>query len=251
LTKKQAMIDDIAVLKQWETISDKWKTSERQEWFHKYILEPFFVEYLLKEFCHKRIIDFGCGSGELLNILIQLGIDAEGYEPVKGLHKRAIKNNIKVFNQLTLDIKYSYDLVILNLVLSSVSNPNTIIQSAKSLLQTEGKIIVTLPHPCFSIISKYHKTTIREWVSEHLYGDDDLLRYFLNPIPKIHWDSSLNNFTFSFYRTIEWYSNLFSNANLKVENIFEPKPIPSPESMDDLYKIYSSFPSFLIFVLNA
>lgn len=244
------MIDDNDILKQWDIVSEIWKSSERQKWFHNFILEPFFIKYLSKEiYGNREILDYGCGSGELLEVILELGFQAEGFEPCFNLYKKSCKKKIKVFNQLPSEIMKTYDIIILNLVLSAVNNPFAILKSAKSILRSKGRIIVTIPHPCFSIISKYHKTTKREWLTKHLNGEEDILKYFSNPIQKIHWDSQDNYFTLNFYRTIDWYSNLFNEANLKTENIFEPKPTTSPKSMDDLFEIYSCFPSFMIFIL--
>lgn len=235
-------------LEYWNNISDIWKSSDRQTWFHTYLLEPFIEDYLSTQIEQLRIMDYGCGSGELLEILSKRRVSIDGYEPAVKLWEKARSKNLCVFNTLEEVRKNKYELIILNLVLSSIEQPEKVLQSIKMLLSKDGKILISVPHPCFSLISKYHKTTKREWIKKGDY-EDDLHRYFSSPVQKIFWDDGNKNFTLSFYRTVSEYVNLFKDSGLKIESIFEPKPIKSGKRHKDLYALYSSIPSFMIFIL--
>lgn len=195
-------LNDDDILRKWNELSKLWKQSEKQNWFHEYILIPYFLNFISKN-SWKNILDYGCGTGELLVSLEELSISIHGYEPAINLSKTAQKKTKSLLFNDNKNINQKYDLIILNLVLSSILNYKDTISGLKLLLKDDGILIISLPHPCFALESKYHSTTQREWLAVRVYDENEL--YFKNPVQKIYWDDSKEFYTYIFYRTIAEY----------------------------------------------
>lgn len=230
-------------MSEWDAIArTSWKKSARQRWFHDYILYPH-IRSLAAE-SSKTLLDYGCGSGELIRFL-DTGIErVDGYDPSAEMAVRASRANpnnriVSAIDRLT---PRGYDAVVLNLVLPVVDNPSVPIREAVSLLAQRGHIYCSIAHPCFALVSSLHTTTRREWViPQH---SDELRLYFSNPVQRIFWDDD-DNHTLYHYRTITDYFQLFTDHNLAVEGLYEPQPIKDGKSIPELYELFTMLPAFL------
>ena len=117
-----------------------------------------------------NIIDFGCGTGEFLNIMKKKNWRVTGIEPNETARQKA--------NQL-LDNKVSKDLtelkneraevITLWHVLEHVHDLNNTLQKLKSLLSPQGHIIIAVPNPNSHDSKHYENTWAGYDVPRHLW----------------------------------------------------------------------------------
>ena len=102
-------------------------------------------------FSKKHILDVGCGTGDLLNILIQneigethLGID---YASTAERVVKSINENIDfLFGDLyELNLPQKYDLVFCTEVIEHVATPRKFVEKILQTMDTGGHLIITVP----------------------------------------------------------------------------------------------------------
>lgn len=93
----------------------------------------------------KKILDVGCGNGEILRMFSMLGkfdlwgIDLELQKPPKG-----VKIILDRFENVHLP-PHSFDIIVLNNILEHVTEPNVFLDKCKSLLRKGGYIFGETP----------------------------------------------------------------------------------------------------------
>lgn len=98
-----------------------------------------------------RVLDVGCSSGILLEVLRERGFDVYGVEPHSTAYNAARKkfgNNITYGTAQTL-LKQSsqqFDVVIYNHVLEHIPDPVTELSTAKKLLRPDGVLVIGVPN---------------------------------------------------------------------------------------------------------
>lgn len=229
----------------WDILAERsWKKTAEHNWFHKYVLYPAICDRLKGQLI---ILDYGCGSGELIAKLQMLRHRAFGFDPSVEMVKRAREVNVGalIVNDLTSLKCKQIDLVVLNLVLSCVSDASSVIRSA---LNYAERMIITIPHPFFSLFSDLHTTTRRLWHGSIVPYDEREL-YFLEPQQKVIWDDE-GTATLVFHRTLSTWFSLFKKFNLTINHIEELVPIQSGSCISRLYKQFSKIPSLMLFDLE-
>ena len=109
-----------------------------------------------------RILDIGCGTGDLLSEFENKGWEISGVEPNDkarhlALGKMNNGSNLKSdIEELKSDGKSSYDIITMWHVLEHVPNLNEYIEVLKSLLKKEGYLIIAVPN-FKSYDAKYYK----------------------------------------------------------------------------------------------
>jgi SAM-dependent methyltransferase len=90
-----------------------------------------------------RVIEYGCGSGR--NILALECAEKAGYDINEHSRATAAQAGLRVFNR-TDDIPRGYwNTVVCNHVLEHVASPLQTLQLLKSLLVSDGKLVLTVP----------------------------------------------------------------------------------------------------------
>lgn len=95
-----------------------------------------------------RVLEIGCSTGTLLQLLKEKGWETWGVEPSKSgevARKRGIKLVKQYFETARLPQNY-FDAVVLNHTLEHLENPVVILQKARRLLKSDGIIIVDVPN---------------------------------------------------------------------------------------------------------
>jgi 2-polyprenyl-3-methyl-5-hydroxy-6-metoxy-1,4-benzoquinol methylase len=104
---------------------------------------------LIKQYAasNETILDYGCGTGELLNFVQKKGFQVFGVEPNELARKKA---NLKLQGGISENLeslkKYSFSVITLWHVLEHIHNLNETIQNLKSLLTESGHLIIAVPN---------------------------------------------------------------------------------------------------------
>ncbi len=104
----------------------------------------FLKKYLKKK---QSILEIGCSSGFMLDILKKNQRSLYGIEPSNLFKKLLKKKGYLIFNSLdeAFEKKYNFDLIIHFFVFEHIVNPKKFIKDQLSLIKSKGKIIFEIP----------------------------------------------------------------------------------------------------------
>lgn len=120
----------------------------------------------------KSILDYGCGSGQLLHYFLKNGWKIQGVEPNADAREIASKlNNIKILNNSEISElqKSSFDVITLWHVLEHIHNLNEVMNNLVSLLKQSGILIIAVPIINSPDALKYKEKWAGLDVPRHLY----------------------------------------------------------------------------------
>lgn len=103
------------------------------------------IKKILKNKTNAKVLDYGCGAGKLVEILIKKGINATGFEPSKGARNITQKKNLPVYGEVKFT-EGGYDLIMFWHSLEHISNPLEVMRKIKSYLAENGKIMIAVPN---------------------------------------------------------------------------------------------------------
>ncbi|MFP7442643.1 MULTISPECIES: bifunctional 2-polyprenyl-6-hydroxyphenol methylase/3-demethylubiquinol 3-O-methyltransferase UbiG [Bacillus] len=146
--------------KEWDTISSTRfeQLSNHKDLSFEYIIKPFILREL-KKFDTSKVIDIGCGTGNLSYLLKDSVDDLIGIDFSKKSVELAKKlsqgiTNIQFYHSNIEDFHKKYKgapftLAISNMTLMDVSHLEEVLASISNLLDSGGKLFFTIIHPCF------------------------------------------------------------------------------------------------------
>lgn len=123
-----------------------------------------------KETKGKKILEIGCGTGDLLSLFNKKNWNTFGVEPNENARKYAQETlGLNIVDSLNQVNESDFDVIMLWHVLEHIEDLNNTIEAIKSKLSTNGKLIIALPNPQ-SYDAKYYKKYWAGWdVPRHLY----------------------------------------------------------------------------------
>ncbi|MEA3479496.1 MAG: class I SAM-dependent methyltransferase [Bacteroidota bacterium] len=122
-----------------------------------------------------KILDIGCGTGQLLHHFKNKGWDTMGIEPDEGARKFAIDNyhlQITDLGSLISSGKYKFDVIMMWHVLEHVNQLDEYLQKIKSILHENGTFIVAVPNSNSWDAGHYKSNWAAYDVPRHLYHFD-------------------------------------------------------------------------------
>jgi 2-polyprenyl-3-methyl-5-hydroxy-6-metoxy-1,4-benzoquinol methylase len=130
------------------------------------------LEFLLKEHLIKgKVLDVGCGTGDLVKYLSKEGFKAEGLEPSKdavayGRSQGILIHHANLESYHSSNRKEEFGAVFLMNVLEHVLNPIKTVEWAGDLLKKGGLLIVRVPNDFseFQLAAKNHLKKKEWWV---------------------------------------------------------------------------------------
>jgi len=143
------------------------------------------------------VLDIGCSSGYLLNLLHDKVKSCYGLDISKNIITSCAKNNkhenvkYDVFNGEDIDVKKLFDKIFLLDVLEHAFKPDRLLNSAVDHLKPSGEIIIEVPFTGFIselITKEYHQGHLRYYDPVYL---ESYLRKFDLKIEKISLSNSV------------------------------------------------------------
>ena len=218
---------------------------------HPYVVFPA-LQKAMGDIKNKRILDLGCGAGDLSHALSEQGAEVMGIDISENWidickKEYSDQKNLEFLvadgsdlNQLT---DSSFDFVVMNMVLLNVpeiDKVQKIFKEVSRILKESGQLIFSDLHPLALMIQNtscesqtylpgfsYFKDG-SEYISKVKLTDGSEIEF-----GDIHW-------------TLETYTRFLSDSNMRVCRIIEPRPVKeAPPFLKD-YKI----PEHIIFVCD-
>lgn len=223
------------------------KRSERQRWVHEYILYPEYSR-IINEIGGTVILDYGCGDGSLINYLLNVCKHRTFYAYDESREMRNIAKKM-LHKEIALEhlSENAYDIICLNMVIQDVEDPTELLIKLESFLVPKGIMLISMPHPVFSLIESRHLTTKREIISNRA-GRENIYRYLDEDSERVYWTNT--NWTNLYNRTISTYSTAIREAGYFILDITEPLPNECSSNNKDLYLLNSELPSYLFWVIQ-
>ncbi len=194
------------------------------------LLYPTLIE-LAAPLEAKNVLDIGCGNGFFAYKLAQKGAFIQAFDNADMIsiakqhfpHKN-ITYAVQDAEEKLAFSDHQFDVVTANLVLMDMPEINNILQESKRVAKPEGKIIFSILHPCFTPpVGKFRRGLRGRINLKHAYFH--LKDYFNAPLISKKQSFGPNIPATNYYhRTLSEYAHLFRKNNLKIEDIFEPKP---------------------------
>lgn len=138
----------------WETSSSWYDkiVGDKGHYYHQHVIIPGVLKLLQLEAGH-RLLDLACGQGVLARHLPK-DIDYVGVDASPSLIKEAKKKSSHLFvvGDVTKPLKegrFTHASVIL--ALQNIEDGKAVLKTAAHHLDTSGKLILVLNHPCFRI----------------------------------------------------------------------------------------------------
>jgi SAM-dependent methyltransferase len=110
-----------------------------------YFLRIRKIKGLLKRNSNSKVLDYGCGAGKLVKMLIKKGINAVGFEPSEGARRIACRGNLPVFGEIK-SAEGGYDLIMFWHSLEHMETPLEIIKNIKNFLSKDGQLLIAAPN---------------------------------------------------------------------------------------------------------
>ncbi len=130
---------------------------------------------LLKKYLpqNPQLLDYGCGTGFLLNAAQKKGWSAQGIEPDRGARKLAQAKNLEIYPELEkLNKNSQFDGITLFHVLEHVHELRKTFKRLKKILKPDGILFIALPNNDSLDALEYREKWAAYDVPRHLYHFD-------------------------------------------------------------------------------
>jgi len=213
----------------------------------KLTLYPRLLE-LIDQYKPDRILDYGCGDGEFVYLLldrrnIRTGIYDNSKLALQIANNKLTSFGVDVYNMVNDIPKNHFDLVIFSLVLMTISSEeeiNIALTNIVNAKKKDGIVLIAVTHPCF-----------RQYKYSTFYTDytEEKPFYYLNEGDKflVHIHDPLTNDEISFHDyhwSLSKTANLIAKNNMVIKNIYEL----SDYNSEGAYFSNNFFPPYLILV---
>lgn len=211
----------------WEK-SSKWYgqiVGNEGHYYHQHVVLPFVIRELNLN-SKSKLVDIGCGQGVLARAIKQdceyVGVDAAQslIKQAKSIDINKKHTYVHADATKTLPLPQShFTHAAIILALQNMKTPIDVLKNASDLLETDGKLVIVLNHPCFRIprqsgwdVDESNKLQKR-WISRYLSPME---------IPiSMHPGKPNSEVTYSYHYPLTTYSKALASNNFFIEKIDE------------------------------
>ena len=236
----------------WENIVEQyhWETKISCDDFHYGPLIPgdIVLKLLPKNLKDLNCLEIACGGAQNSIYLAKNGAkctaldssEAQIAYAEKLAHENAVKIDLKILAMEQIDLECrTFDLIHSAYGLNFASDLNLVIVACSQLLNKDGVLLFSIPHPLFS--------------GEFLELDNEaglfISKYFSIP-PDLRFDRHGNETARSYFYALDDISRGLMQNDLVIERICEPEVCDNPPYTSKLWREYReqmlSFPGTLI-----
>ena len=210
---------------------------------YQHILVPLVLGLL--EGCDlTRVLDLGCGTGELTKELAKISSEVVGIDPseqsVEIARKICVDSGNVSFHVTTAEdfarewTGSRFTIAVANMALMTCLDLSSFIKATSHLLHSNGRFVATITHPWF-------------WPQYWGYDHSDWFRYDQEIVLEAPFTISLeatNQITTHVHRPLFTYINTLSQTGFQIDTLLEPFP---GSEIQALYPARWEFPRFLAF----
>lgn len=206
-------------LKDWEEgVSDFVRRhSENKDAFKEFVDTPSFISLLGKNIKGKKILDIGCGNGDLCMRLVSHGAEVVGLDGSKNMIDAARINfsgcEYVVCDMMTEELPFEddyFDIVTAKLSMMYFSSLKVVSSKINKSLKENGLFVIDIIHPFLPLLKS--RTNVRS-----RYPKD------LNYFEEIYGSVRLKDKFFAYYyRPLSQYLNDITDSGFSLVKVQEP-----------------------------
>ncbi|MFA6980572.1 MAG: class I SAM-dependent methyltransferase [Ignavibacteriaceae bacterium] len=156
----------------------------------------------------EKILDVGCGNGQLLNFLSSVGfVNLSGIDPF--LEEEISTTLYKIEKKELLGITETFDVIMFHHVLEHIDNPIETLLKAKELLNADGRILIRIPFKDSYAWEKYKENWVQIDAPRHviIYSKGSLEILF-NKVGLEIIDLKYDSTSFQFWGSEQYLHNI-------------------------------------------
>jgi len=157
--------------------------SERKSFFKKILFSP--LKFMIRGTLIKKgakLLDIGCGSGQFLYEMKELGMNVWGVEPGDFYNEGNKKYKLNIKNSDLIKARYPkefFDIITMNHVLEHLDNPKESIKETHRILKKGGNFIIGIPNSnslaCKMFGKNWHQLDIPRHLLNYSYKNARIL----------------------------------------------------------------------------
>ena len=117
----------------------------------------------------KKMLDYGCGTGDLLALMKQSNWEVVGIEPNHAARDKAVEKGIRVYPELTKDLDNKFHIITAWHVIEHVHDLLDTIRALRKLLHKNGTLMLAVPNSASYDAAYYQAYWAGYDVPRHLY----------------------------------------------------------------------------------
>jgi SAM-dependent methyltransferase len=204
----------------WDQVSSEWIAFIRGPdpvGARQHILLPA-VRELCGAISGRRILDIGCGEGQLCRLLRDLGAEVTGIDAAPSMIEAARAEEEHRRRTIVYEVRDAsgphsggpFDIITAVLLLHMLEDPGAVVKAAARALRRRGHFVAAILHPAFDGVGE-------GWVLDQ---DGDVQWSVDRYVEEIRGVSPLG--VSSFHRPLSYYFGLGFEAGLQVDGFLEP-----------------------------
>jgi SAM-dependent methyltransferase len=104
------------------------------------------LEWLERHVPGRRVLDYGCGTGNFMRVAAARGWDAEGYDPGAAAVAHCRSRGLAATSRGADLARGAFDAVVLNHVFEHVTDPHGTLNELRTLLAPAGRVFIECPN---------------------------------------------------------------------------------------------------------
>jgi len=232
--------------------------------FHKELVEPV-TEELLDPRPGEVVLDAACGNGHVARRLSTLGCQVVAFDGSSEFINLARSNTALVTQSIDYHVLDAtdydrlvalgvgtFDAVVCNMALMDISNIDPLLRASRSLLNSTGRMVVSISHPCFNHTAATKQIEVVEEGNEIIQKKSLKVRRYLTSRPSLGLGIvGQPRPHYYFNRTISQLLGSCFRAGFVVDDLRESAFENSTGSEDQFsWQSFNEFPAVLIFRLR-